>query len=118
MKRGIADPIGIGDAAGMLVMLFPPRSRSGQFAAHHRSDAARADLALQPPRLSMSPTEESHQRKSGVFARAMWMSAIKLVQAFTKEEEAHPGSWVRREACGYMRYKWQNALYSGNGQSG
>ena len=93
----------------------PARSAADAAVADHRAGALRADRDLQPQDHRRSPprcaTRESH-----VYTLVQWaMSSIKVVQAFTKEEEEY------RRFMGASRasldatltlYSWQT-LYSG-----
>ncbi len=114
-ERAAADPVGGGPARRHAARAVPARSAADPARADRRAGAVRADLGLQPQdrrgrdRGARSPTAGSIRSCNGA------MSSIKVVQAFTKEEEEH------RRFMGASRdslratlrlYNWQT-LYSG-----
>ena len=101
--------------AGMLIVLFPLDPCLTAAGADRRAGAVRADLGLQPQdrrrRRPRCATAESR-----VYSLVQWaMAAIKVVQAFTKEDEEHRrfmGASRESLRATLRLYSWQT-LYSG-----
>ena len=101
--------------AGMLIVLFPLDPEIDLAGADRRAGAVRPDRRCSTAKSSTSPTEV-RTTESRVYSLVQWaMSSIKVVQAFTREDDEHRrfmGASRESLRATLRLYSWQT-LYSG-----
>ena len=113
-ERGIADPVGDGSARRDAVHSVSARSDPDPARVVRRPGVVRADRGVQPQ--DRRCRHRGAHRESRVYSLVQWaMSSIKVVQAFTKEEDEHRrfmGASRESLRATLRLYNWQT-LYSG-----
>ncbi len=114
-ERRAADPVGGGAARRHADHTVPARSDFDLAGADRRAGAVRADRRASTARSSMS-RPRCATTESRVYSLVQWaMSSIKVVQAFTREDDEHRrfmGASRESLRATLRLYSWQT-LYSG-----